>query len=60
MSYGFLPYSSMNQPQVNICPLSLEPPSHHLGCQSTSLSSLLYNFPLAICFTQAKVCAFCL
>ena len=25
----FLPYINMNQPQVYMCPLPLEPPSHH-------------------------------
>ena len=42
--YWFLPYINMNQPQVYICPLPPEPPSHlpahsiPLGCHSTRLT----------------------
>ena len=45
----FLPYNNVNQPQVYVCPLPLEPPSHPtphpnlLGCQSTGLYSLCYT-----------------
>ena len=43
----FLPYNNVNQPQVYLCPLPLEPPSHlpphptPLGChRALDLSSL--------------------
>ena len=45
----FLPYISMNQPQVYICPLSLEPPSRlpphptSLGCHRALDCSLCHT-----------------
>ena len=55
----FLPYINRNQPQVYICPLPFELPSHLLP-HSTPLSChrapVLYsNFPLAIYSTRGSI-----
>jgi len=56
-----MPYISMNQPQVYICPLPVEPISHPIHLSKLSQSTefelpLSYsNFPLVICFTYDNV-----
>ena len=57
----FLPYSNMNQPQMYICSLPLEPPSHAIPPlqivteHCVELPESCSKFPLAICFTYGNV-----
>ena len=60
----FLAYINTNQPQVYICPLSLEPPSHLLPYPTPrqvvtehqiKLPVSHSKFPLSICFTYGNV-----
>ena len=57
----FLPYISISQPQVYVCPLPLEPLSHlpthptPLGCHRALLPASYSQFPLAIYFTYGNV-----
>jgi len=56
----FLPYISVNQPQIFVCPLPLEPPSYlppHPTPQSTrfELRVLHSKLLLAVCFTYGNV-----
>ena len=60
----FLPYNNMNQPQIHICPLPLETPSHlqpHLNSpgyhEASDLSSLDHtvNFHWLSNFTSGNV-----
>ena len=62
--YWFLPYIDMNQPQVDICPLPLEPPSHPIP--PLQIITVLWfefpesytKFPLAIYSSYGSVCVF--
>ena len=57
-----LPFINMNQPQVYICPLPLEPPSHLPPIPSlqvvtehqVELPVSYSKFPLAVCFTYGN------
>ena len=60
ISCWFLPYIDMNQPQVNICPLTLELPSHPSRLsQNTDLSSLSHTAnPTGLSILHMVVCMF--
>ena len=44
MLYWFLPYASVNQPKVHVCPQPLEPPSHPVGCHKAPCVISFYSF----------------